>query len=172
MAPITAGELPPGALLIRYCGRGAYTDCYVTTVPGRITQARYVEAFYTTPLFKAERLLLTWLAGRPSTDSEARQLASGEISTFAAWRVEDRHPDQILLRDFQGHTRSWLMSTVDATSTSPATTLYFGSAIVPRRGHDSIGAGFRALLGFHRLYSRALMRSAVMRLGASSSANS
>jgi hypothetical protein len=165
MARIFACELPPHALLARYRESGAYTDCYTTTVARRVDQARYVEAFYTTPLFKAERLLLAWFAGRPSTDSEAWRLATGEISTFAAWTVEERLSDQILLCDFSGDTRSWLMSAKGTMGRSPATLLFFGSAIVPRRGHDSISAGYRALLGLHRLYSQALMRSAVNALG-------
>jgi hypothetical protein len=160
---VAARELPAGALLARYRDDGAYTDCFVTTVPGRIDHARYVEAFYTTPLFKAERLVLAWLLGRPSTDSEARRLAAGATTKFAAWSVEARHTDQVLLCDFLRYTRSWLMSTVDETSGSPGTTLYFGSAIV-RRGRDPVSLGFRALLGFHQLYARALLRSAAKRL--------
>lgn len=159
---VAARELPAGALLDRYRDSGAYTDCFVATVPVSIDHARYIEAFYTTPLFKAERLILATLVGRPSTDLEARRLAAGEATRFAAWTVEDRRSDQILLCDFLGHTRSWLMSRVDAANGSPATTLYFGSAIVPR-GRDPVGRGFRALLGFHQLYARALLRSAAGR---------
>ena len=48
------------------------------------------------------------------------------------------------------------------------TRLYFGSAVVPvanaGSGEDSIGFAFRALLGFHKLYSRVLLRSAAARL--------
>ena len=164
MARITACELPSGALLARYRANGAYTDCYTTTVQHRVAHARYVEAFYTTPLFKVERLLLTWFAGRPSTDAEAQRLAAGETSTFAAWSVEAREDNQLLLCDFTGRTRSWLMSAPEPTAPSSATTLFFGSAVVPRTPHGPMGSGFRALLGFHHLYSRALLRSAVSRL--------
>jgi hypothetical protein len=49
-----------------------------------------------------------------------------------------------------------------------STRLYFGSAFVPERnaktGQTSYGLGFHAMLGIHRLYSRALLRSAVSRL--------
>jgi len=165
MPQITACDLPEGALLARYRASGAYTDCYATSVPHRVAHARYVEAFYTTPLFKVERLLLKWFAGRPSTDAEAERLAAGDIATFAAWRVEARQDDQLLLCDVTGRTRSWLMSAPDPTGPSPATTLYFGSAVVPQKPHGPMGPAFRALLGFHHLYSRALLRSAVMRLG-------
>ena len=49
-----------------------------------------------------------------------------------------------------------------------ATRLYFGSAVVPvvheASGQRRMGFGFRALLGFHKLYSRILLRSAVANL--------
>jgi len=164
MTTVSASDLPDGALLARYRDAGAYTDCYATIVPGRIDQARYVEAFYTSPLFKLERLVLAWLVSRPSTDLEARRLAAAETATFAAWTVEGRSADQILLCDYQALTRSWLMSAPAATGGAPATTLYFGSAVTPRQG-DPVGRGvFQALTGFHRLYSRALLRAAAARL--------
>jgi hypothetical protein len=47
--------LPAHALLSRYGGDQGYADCYVATVPRRVTQAEYVEAFYTTRLFKRPR---------------------------------------------------------------------------------------------------------------------
>ena len=156
---IAEAALPPGALVGRYQGGGGYTDCFTATVPGRVTQAAYVEAFYTTPLFKLERLVLAVLVARPSTDAQARSLAAGETETFAAWTVEAREPDQVLLCDFLGSTRSWLMSAADPASET--TTFWFGSAIVPRKGAARPGPGFRALVPFHRLYARALLRAAV-----------
>ncbi len=152
--------LPDGALLARYEGGRGYTDCFVAVVPGDVTQATFVEAFYTTPLFKLERLVLALLVSRSSTDLEARRLAAGETDRFAAWTVEAREADQILLCDFMGSTRSWLMSAPDGDRT----TLYFGSAIVPWRGASRPGPGFRVLTPFHRLYARALLRAAVWRL--------
>ena len=48
------------------------------------------------------------------------------------------------------------------------TRLYFGSAVVPvkdaRSGRPRFGLPFRALLGFHKLYSRVLLGAAVFRL--------
>lgn len=156
--------LPSGALLGRHVSETSYTDCFIVTVPGRITQTAYVEAFYTTALFKLERLALAVLLGRPSSDQEARRLAAGEVSGFAAWTVEAREADQILLCDFLGASRSWLMSVED--SVAGATTLYFGTALLPRPGGDRLGVGFRALIPFHRPYARALLRSAARRLAA------
>ena len=161
-AAVAEAALPSGALLGRHVSATSYTDCFVVTVPGRISQAAYVEAFYTTALFKLERLALAVLLLRPSSDLEARRLATGEVSRFAAWTVEARESDQILLCDFLGASRSWLMSVED--SVSGVTTLYFGTALVPRTGRDRLGVGFRALIPFHRPYARALLRSAVCRL--------
>jgi hypothetical protein len=156
---IRACQLPAGALLARYRGGGAYTDCYVTEMPRPVSLAEYVEAFYTSGVFKLERLILKLLVARPSTDQQARELAAGQRDAFAAWRVEARAPDQLLLCDFRGRTRSWLMTS--------GTRLYFGSAVVPSSGSSrkaGLGFVFTALLGFHRLYSRVLLHAAVRRL--------
>ena len=158
--------MPEHALLARYSGNGGYTDCYVTELPGSYSHAEFVAAFYTTWLFKLERAILRWFVRRPSTDSEVQQLARGQRESFAAWTVEARAPNQLLLRDFLGNTRSWLM--IESRSDGGATRLYFGSAVVPRvdsrTGEKKLGTPFRALLGFHRRYSRALLAAARSRL--------
>jgi hypothetical protein len=158
-------ELPPGALLAAYRESGAFTDGYVATLDRPIALAAYVDAFYTTPLFKLERLILAAFAKRPSTDLQARQLATGQLDSFAAWRVEARSAEQILLADLSGRTRSWLMV---APADGGGTLLYFGSAVVPladpATGQRRMGFAFRALLGFHTLYSRALLFSARRKL--------
>jgi hypothetical protein len=157
--------LPEHALLARYAG-GGYTDCYATDLPGSYTHAEYVVAFYTTWLFKLERLVLEWLVAKPSTDREAEELARGGRATFAAWSVEASAPNQLLLCDFLGNTRSWLM--VEPRQDGGVTRLYFGSAVVARArdraGNHRLGLRFRALLGFHRRYSRALLSAARARL--------
>jgi hypothetical protein len=155
-------ELPHSSLLRRYLAEGAYTDCYVTDLPGRVSFEHYVEAFYTTWLFKLERVLLSWFVRRPSTDIEAGELACGKISSFAAWDVEERAADQLLLSDFQGRTRSWLMCAPAVNDRR--TRLFFGSAVVPmvdkQTGEKRIGTAFYALQGFHKLYAQALLRAA------------
>ena len=161
---VAESDPPDGALLDRYRGGGGYTDCFVAVVPDRVTQTAYIEAFYTTALFKLERFVLALLVSRPSTDDEARRLAAGETDRFAAWTVEAREADQILLCDFMGSTRSWLMSVADPAAPSPTTRLYFGSAVVPRKGAAGLGVGFRVMVPFHRLYARALLKAAVRRL--------
>ena len=167
-SPIRTCAIPSGALLGKYLRGGAYADCYVTGVSRPVTQAEYVEAFYTTAAFKLERLILAGFASKPSTDMQARQLASGAVSSFAAWNVEDRNANELLLADFRGRTRSWLMAANDESAEPHGTRLYFGSAVVPaksrRSGRATLGFPFQALLGFHKLYSRVLLRAARARL--------
>ena len=117
-------------------------------------------AFYTTPVFKLERWLLAQLLRLPSTDQQAHSLAGGTTSRFSAWNVESRRPDQIVLA--AGRTRSWLMVSGSLASQG-ATTLYFGSAVVPLK-NGGLGWQFDASLLFHKLYSRILLASAVQRL--------
>jgi hypothetical protein len=165
---IVACELPLNSLLRRYAKEGGYADCYRVDVAGVVAQAAFVEAFYTTWLFRIERALLHWFARRASTDEDARRFAAGAASSFAAWRVEGRDEVQLLLADFTGWTRSWLMAVPTESSVRGAVTrLYFGSAVVPRvdrSGWRSMGLGFVALLRFHRMYSRALLGAARTRL--------
>lgn len=168
MTPIRRCELPQSALLRQYERGGAYADCYATEVEWRVSHAEYVEAFYTTPLFKAERLVLAWLVARPSTDEDAGRLASGTLGSFAAWHVEARGRDQLLLSDFRGRTRSWLMVAPVRKDGSEQTRLYFGSAVAPvanaKSREPQLGAAFRLLLGVHNAYSRALLSAARFRL--------
>jgi hypothetical protein len=168
MPSIQACPLPEQALLATYAKDGAYTDCYATDVAGPVSHAAYVEAFYTGTLFKLERQLLAWFVSRPSTDAQARELAAGAWGTFAAWRVEARSTDQLLMCDMSGRTRSWLMVAPAGQGGPAVTRLYFGSAVVPvvdrASGQARMGFGFEALLGFHKLYSRALLHAARSRL--------
>lgn len=149
--------VPENSLLGAYLSTGAFTDCYTVTVPGTISLSEFVEAFYTTRLFKVERWLLAKILGFTSSDHQARQLARSETSCFSAWNVEHRLHSEILLK--AGQTRSWL-SVVSAATSPPSTILYFGSAVVPERPGGKFGVAFHALGGFHRLYSRLLLASA------------
>jgi hypothetical protein len=175
MPSIKPCEVPPNSLLRGYKDGAGFADCYVAEVPGNITQQAFIEAFYTSPLFKIERTLLQYLASRPATDADAKQLARGMATKFSAWRVEVQSPSELLLADHTGRTRSWLMAAPVAEPGQPLKTrLYFGSAVVPlSREAGSVGKAvekprmgwmFHALLGFHRLYSRLLLTAACRRI--------
>ena len=148
---IEESALPKSALLQKYARSGAYTDCFSTDILSNVSLAVFVEAFYTTWLFKLERFILRIAVSKPSTDDEARRLSNDELERFAAWYVEDRAENQLLMCDFRDQTRSWFMTTPGR--------IYFGSAVIPVQKRS-----FRWLLGLHRLYSRALLAAAKSRL--------
>ena len=150
--------MPPQALLKRYADGVNYTDCFRWRAARAVPHAEFVEAFYTTWLFRLERWILAWLVARPSSDAQARELAAGRRDAFAAWSVEARAQGQLLMCDMHGRTRSWLMVA--------GASLYFGSAVVAvdSGGKRRLGAAYALLLGFHKLYSRALLRAAAARL--------
>ena len=160
--------IPDDALLNNYLREGTYTDCYVTEIRGSVSHVQYVLAFYTTRVFKLERLILKLAVSRPSTDAQAEQLAAGSIDAFAAWDVEARNENQLLMCDFQRRTRSWLMVVPLENASGTRTRLYFGSAVVPvknsRTGKVTLGFVFRVLLGFHKVYSAVLLYAARSRL--------
>src|SRR5262249_6828333 len=166
LASVHQCALPADAALGAYARIGAYTDCYAVVLPRVISQAEYLEAFYTSAVFKVERWLIARFMSCPSSDAQAQQLAQGSLSSFAAWSVEQHKPNQLVLA--AGRTRSWLMVAASQEAGLPGTKLYFGSAIVPRRGGDAgrsaMGWQFRALLGFHKLYSRVLLSAASRKL--------
>lgn len=168
MLSIEKCPIPANTLLENYSMNGAYADCYFVRIPGHVSFPEFIFAFYTTPLFKLERLILRWLVSKPSTDMQAKALADGQMNSFAAWRVENRSANELLMCDYRGRTRSWLMRVPDGTLGIPQTRLLFGSAVVPtqnpKTGAMSLGWVFQALLGFHRIYSILLLHSAILRI--------
>lgn len=173
MFSVEARPVPESALLSKYRPQSSekaepYTDCYSVKINGLVKLPDFVFAFYTTPVFKLERIILKAFAAKPSTDYQARQLADGSIDSFAAWNVERRTDDQLLMCDFRGHTRSWFMVVPKATDGDPETLLRFGSAVLPfksrRTGKLEMGRGYKVLLGFHKLYSQVLLYSTKLRL--------
>jgi hypothetical protein len=167
MFSIEASALPDSSLLSAYQDSGAYTDCYTTSVNLCVTQAEYINAFYTSLPFKLERFILRWAVSKPSSDEGAQRLAEAKAETFAAWYVEARRDDQILLSDYRDRTRSWLMS---KPVTEESTQLYFGSAVIPaidsQTGEKRMETSFSLLLQFHKFYSQVLLSSAKTRLSA------
>jgi len=152
MLGITQTQLLDQALLMRYAIDGSHTDCYSCHIEKEINLEEFITAFYTTPLFKLERLILR-LVDKPSSELDVANLAANKTESFAAWTVEAREENQILLRDYQGKTRSWLMISEEENGTS----LYFGSAVIVKNNSGEIGRGFKLLMGFHKLYSVLLL---------------
>lgn len=166
-------DLPASSLLLPYQTEGHFTDCFFVETQSLVSLEQFVTAFYSTRLFRMERVILEMALGKSSSARQVRELATGTAERLAAWRVEARHPHQLLLSDYRGQTRSWLM--VDApkaaareagcTIGAGPTMLYFGSAIVSRvdskTDKRSMSRGFKSLLSLHTMYSKALLNSAL-----------
>ena len=170
MPPVVQETLADDALLKTWRGGrhpdrwGGYGDCFTVPIERPVSLEEFVLAFYTTPLFRIERAILRVLAASRSTDEEIRQLMAGARDTFAAWEMSARTETQLLMSDRYGSTRSWFRVTPQAAG---GTLLQFGSAVAAKagtRGTSRMSTGFHVLLGFHRLYSRLLLRSARKRL--------
>jgi hypothetical protein len=138
----------------------ALTSCAEVNANRQAADSRH-ECLLHNPVFKLERWLLTRVLSLPSTDCDAQALAEGQVSNFAAWRVESREADQTILAAWS--TRSWLMVASQSSGGGIATTLFFGSVVVPRTG-GGLGWQFTTLRGFHKLCSRILLGSAASRL--------
>ncbi|MEM1175432.1 MAG: hypothetical protein AAGI27_11500 [Pseudomonadota bacterium] len=155
--------LPDDALLSRYAvaedgvALPHYTDCFRTRLPLAANLETYVKAFYTTPLFRSERLVLR-VFGIRSSDTEIDAVLSGQQRNFAAWTVEDKTDEQLLMCDLKARTRSWFWVVPDEEHTQ----LYFGSAVIAKNGE--LRPAYRALIGLHQFYSHHLLSAARKRL--------
>ena len=153
MASIRKVPLPENASLATYAQRaGSYADCYTVDVKGKIELSAYTESFFNTWLMRLERKLIG-LGSKPSNDDDVRSLANGSGDSLAWWRVEKRDPDQLLLSVSDIATHTWLMVS-KLPGATPRTRLYFGSAVLMQSRLS------KALLPFHKAYSRLLLRSA------------
>lgn len=155
---VSVPKLPETALLGRYAHQG-YTDCFSTRITGNHDLAGFVAAFYTTWLFKAERMVLRVLLKTSSTDQDAARLARGDTEHFAVWRQEERTAHQLLMCPDDEKTRSWLMVEANAEHT----VLYFGSALLTGT-EERHGLVLRAVIRLHRIYSKALLALARRKL--------
>jgi len=168
MLSIRRCDLPDQALHRRYQAEGAYVDCYTTVIRGAVAHEIFVATFYTTLLFKLERLILFALLAKPSTDEQACRLAIGELNGFSAWTVESRTENQLLMCDYLSRTRSWFMVALEDWEGDVVTRLYFGSVIVPDYNNTTrqreLSVIFKLLLPFHKIYSRALLAAAKFNL--------
>jgi hypothetical protein len=164
---ITQESVPSDALLRTFRGGahperwGKYADCFAVDAVGEAGLAEFVFAFYTSRLFGIERFLLRTLINAPSTRADALAVANGTADKFAAWYVGARTPTQLLMCDRYERTRSWFCA---VPNSSGGTRLHFGSAVAAGPGERGEGAErpavFNFLLGFHVLYSQALLHAA------------
>ena len=172
MFPIASCPLPENAIIYKHHKSShqdvdTYTDCYLVNFDRPVTLAEYVFAFYTKPVFRLERFILKYLADRLSSDHKAKQLSEWAIDEFSARTVADRTPEQLLMRDLKGRTRSWFMIVPQNAAATTNSTFHFWFGVVPYQktamGDPRIGGGFRLLLGFHESYPRVLLYAAKVR---------
>ncbi len=158
---ITETAVPPDSLIAPFAALEAHhSDCFECAHEGAVALPDFIRAFYTQPLFRAERVVLHIAARAPSSDADVEALAIGSATRFAVWEVAERMEHAVLLMQQGGRTYSWLESTPGV--------LRFGSVVVPvpgRGGKPDLGPVFHSLLGAHKLYSRALLAGAARRLG-------
>lgn len=167
MFSIVQQAVPDDALLRTYQGGlrpecwAKSGDCFAVTVDGTTELAAFVFAFYTSPVFRIERLILRLLAGASATDTEAQRLAHGSGTGFAIWQVGERTTTQLLMCDRYERTRSWFRV---VPLNGGKTLLQFGSAVASRSGDQPAtrtrGRLFRLLLKFHVVYSQVLLHAA------------
>ena len=158
MPQITSTALPDTAFLARYEAQpDTHTDCYHARVAKHVPLERFINAFFNSWLFRIERLILKLSLTKPATDQDIANLANGTSNNMAAWRIEERDDDQILLEVPDTPIRTWPMR----EDAGDHTNLYFGSAILPMRtdknGKPAMGHIFIMLMGFHQIYARALL---------------
>ncbi len=157
----------PDSLLASYFENG-FADSYRTELSGHISLEEFVFGFYTTKLFKLERFILAWTVLKPSNDMQAKELTENKTNKFAAWTVENRRENELLMCDMLERTRSWFMVNQIGTKENPRTQLYFGTGIAPttkgKTGKSSIGLFFITLLPFHKIYSVLLLYTAKTRI--------
>jgi hypothetical protein len=171
MFSIEQETLAEDALLKTYRGGvrperwGRYGDCFSVSVDRGVSLGDFVFAFYTSPVFRLERLILGLLLGARSTNVQARALADESAASFAVWYVGKRTATQLLMCDRYERTRSWFRV---VPMNGERTLLQFGSAVADaRQGHsnaDEHGTGFRFMLRFHVLYSQLLLHAAKVRV--------
>lgn len=156
--------LPDGSLMADQATlTGYYTDCFSVDAECDVSLPDLIAAFYKTPLFRLERLVLGFTPKGRMCDADVDALARSDSDVMSMWRVEARREAEILLS--AGRTKSWLM----VAPLKEGTRLFFGSVVVPeppkREGQaPRLGPVFDSLTSAHKVYSRLLLGSAAHRV--------
>lgn len=165
MIHVSSRPLPEQALLHRHAVlAGVQSDAHCVCVPGPVSIAAFVTAFFTSRAFAPEALILRLTLRRATGPVAVAALAEARSSRYAAWHVEERDDTQLLMAVGTGPIRSWWMV---CPMPSGKTELWFGSAILPVKSGTRVSVGFRLLNRFHLTYARFLLRGAAKALRAS-----
>ena len=161
MLSVNVVEPPVNSALNHYVLQPTcYTDCYFVDVPAKIVLSEFIAAFFNTPLFRLERLMLASVASKPTSAKDVTNIAEGKSDVFAVWSGECRDEYQLLMSVADGPIRSWWMVS-PKNDNQEYSRLYFGSVYLPKSvssvGEPKMGAIFHIFLSFHKLYSRTLL---------------
>ncbi|QZD91391.1 hypothetical protein K3162_07340 [Qipengyuania xiapuensis] len=169
MIQVTAPQLPPESLLARRRGPECYRDAFRASVTGEVSLGELITAFFSSRTFLTERMALH-LIGRGAGHAEIAALAAGRTQRFAAWEVEAREEEELLMHDFLDKTCCWLAvssrgedGALDGPLPVPETGrtyIWFGTAV-----REFEGPIVSRLRGAHRWYARHLLEAAARRLG-------
>ncbi|MEO0665459.1 MAG: hypothetical protein AAFY97_06945 [Pseudomonadota bacterium] len=149
---VRRSAIPDGSLIARYKGQGNHVDAYVASTARYVDLPTYIAAFFSTSVFRAERLLLS-ISGKQSSDDQVADLAAGRGEHIAAWKVEERSANELLLEATGTPIRTWLAVEPDGTA------LWFGSVVLAKKGRIPLLA--RVMMPGHALYSRILLSAAL-----------
>ena len=164
MENVIEAQRPEHSLITEQSKMSGYvTDCFSIEISRAVKLSDFIEAFYKTPLFRLERVVLSLAPKGRMRDADVTALSKGLTDRIFIWEVETRHDAQILLS--AGGTKSWLM----VQPIEDGTRLYFGSVLVPAPSKvkdeaPKVGWLIDSLMGAHLLYSRLLLQAAARRL--------
>lgn len=107
-------------------------DCFRLDVPGHVPIERFAHAFFTSWLFKLERLVLPVA----TTDDLAKDFAYSRVNEFAIWTAKERTDSELLAVWAEQHSpasgATWMRVVHGKDDEGkPKTCLEFGSAIAP-----------------------------------------
>ncbi|MEL6648775.1 MAG: hypothetical protein AAFQ05_13995 [Pseudomonadota bacterium] len=161
MARVVAALLPQDSLLHACATRpGSYTDCFEAAVPtdGTPDRAfeRFVFLFFDSWLFRVERMILRFAGKAPKAGTDPIALARGEVAHFAAWTVDARRAQELLMSVHHTPIRTWLSVAKDGDQMR----LRFGTALLAQETSGRVHWGFRATIRAHRLYAKLLLKAA------------
>ena len=168
MTRIAALPPPETSLLAQRRGEDWYRDAFRACVPGHVTLGTFVTEFFAGPAFLPERMALH-LIGRGAGAAEIAALAEGTATRFAAWEMEAREADQLLMHDFLDRTCCWLAVSHEGDASDLGAPhnagereqrfLWFGTGL-----RNPGGPFARWLKQPHRAYARWLLAGAARRL--------
>ncbi|APG49136.1 hypothetical protein [Phaeobacter porticola] len=163
MRQVEENGIPEGSLLQQFAERpGFHVDAFVAHVGFTPSLNDYIVAMFDSRVFRIERALLALAAFKPTFKEGVAALAAAESDRLASWKTVQRTEQELLMEVEKGRVRTWLMV---EPAQGGASKLWFGSAVVPKPAQTGkaggIGFVFRTLMGFHKLYSRVLLRAAI-----------